>query len=59
MKKKLWNKPKLLVLMRGKPEEAVLAFCKGRLGVFFIGPEGKDACINQTGEFPCNKWGQT
>jgi hypothetical protein len=27
--KKPWNKPELVVLVRGKPEEAVLAACKG------------------------------
>jgi hypothetical protein len=26
--KRLWEKPKLVVLVRGKPEEAVLNFCK-------------------------------
>ena len=26
--KKVWNKPKLVVLFRGKPEEAVLQVCK-------------------------------
>ena len=28
MKKKIWEKPKLVVLFRGKPEEAVLQGCK-------------------------------
>jgi hypothetical protein len=28
MPKKKWEKPKLIVLVRGKPEEAVLAGCK-------------------------------
>lgn len=28
MKKKVWEKPKLIVLFRGKPEEAVLETCK-------------------------------
>jgi len=27
-KKKKWVKPKLIILTRGKPEEAVLAICK-------------------------------
>jgi hypothetical protein len=27
-KKKKWGKPKLLILTRGKPEEAVLMVCK-------------------------------
>ncbi len=29
MKKKKWGKPKLIILTRGKPEERVLAYCKG------------------------------
>ena len=28
MKKKVWSKPKLVALVRGKPEEAVLNGCK-------------------------------
>lgn len=28
MKKKVWSKPKLVVLVRGKPQEAVLNGCK-------------------------------
>jgi len=31
-KKKKWDKPKLIILIRGKPEERVLMGCKG--GVF-------------------------
>ena len=27
--KKTWSKPELIVLVRGKPEEAVLVACKG------------------------------
>ncbi len=27
--KQAWQKPQLIVLVRSKPEEAVLAFCKG------------------------------
>ncbi len=29
MKKKKWEKPKLIILTRGKPEERVLMQCKG------------------------------
>ena len=29
MLKKAWSKPELIVLVRGKPEETVLANCKG------------------------------
>ncbi|MDF1590731.1 MAG: hypothetical protein P1P89_04375 [Desulfobacterales bacterium] len=30
--KKIWEKPKLVVLYRGKPEESVLAACKADVG---------------------------
>ena len=30
--KKEWSKPKLIVLFRGRPEEAVLAACKDGAG---------------------------
>ncbi len=37
MPKKKWEKPKLIVLVRGKPEEGALGACKGLpLGV--VGP---------------------
>jgi hypothetical protein len=29
MKSKVWTKPKLIVLFKGRPEEAILAACKG------------------------------
>jgi hypothetical protein len=29
MEKKTWQTPKLVALVRDKPEEAVLSFCKG------------------------------
>jgi hypothetical protein len=34
MTRKMWEKPKLVVLVRGRPEEAVLQVCKynGRTG---------------------------
>lgn len=35
MQKKKWDKPELIVLVRGKPEEMVLAQCKGGA---FVGP---------------------
>ena len=31
-KKPRWDKPKLLILIRGKPEEMVLGFCKAAGG---------------------------
>ena len=43
MNKKIWKKPNLIVLYRGKPEEAVLAGCKG--GALDSTPAGgKDLC---------------
>ena len=32
--KKMWQQPELIVLVRSRPEEAVLALCKG--GDFFM-----------------------
>jgi len=57
MKKKLWNKPKLVVLMRGKPEEAVLTLCK-------VYGEGQGPavellhCLRLVGDF-CHQEGNT
>ena len=36
---KVWVKPELIILVRSKPEEAVLAACKGG---GFIGPNYSD-----------------
>ena len=36
--KKQWTKPELIVLVRNKPEEAVLQACKAQVGG---GPEGE------------------
>jgi len=40
MEKKHWEKPKLIVLFRGRPEEAVLQVCKSAAS---IGP-GTNQC---------------
>lgn len=32
MKKKQWELPKLIILVRGRPEESVLAYCKSWMG---------------------------
>jgi hypothetical protein len=48
MKKKAWIKPKLIVLFKGRPEEAVLAGCKGTSG---NGPSG-NTCAAYTN--PCS-----
>jgi len=51
MTKQVWEKPKLIVLGRGRPEEHVLAGCKqpGSTG----GP-GKLNCKNKTGPLDCS-----
>jgi hypothetical protein len=36
--KKKWEKPKLVVLVRGKPEEAVLELCKTSGHAYILGP---------------------
>ena len=38
--KKPWSKPELIVLVRGKPEEALLAACKWWYPATFTGPLG-------------------
>lgn len=52
--KKEWEKPKLIVLIRGKPEESVLLFCK-TLG--YAGENQPQGIIFQCGLFaepmPC------
>jgi len=56
-KKKKWNKPKLIILTMGKPEEAVLTICKA--GVYDTVPnidraDYNGGCINwNRGCVPC------
>ena len=38
MKPKKWKKPKLVVLYRGQPEEAVLQICKSDIQDVAVGP---------------------
>jgi hypothetical protein len=47
--KKEWKTPELIVLVRGKPEEAVLAACK-KGGM--AGPTGSNSC--KTTSIPCD-----
>jgi hypothetical protein len=48
MGKKSWIKPELIVLVRNKPEEAVLALCKGGEGI--VSNAGIfDACSRNVG----------
>lgn len=51
--KKIWKKPKLVVLYRGKPEESVLQACKtGTPGG--TGPPNKNKCNNKG--IPCSAY---
>ena len=45
--KKQWTKPELIVLVRSKPEEAVLAACKVRPG---NGPDCNDSTCYAVGQ---------
>ena len=44
--KKQWQKPELIVLVRSKPEEAVLTACKGGANLSGI-DRAKGACIDK------------
>lgn len=46
-RKKAWSEPELIVLVRSKPEEAVLDACKGmRFSNITGGPEGRATGCN-------------
>ena len=45
--KKVWEKPKLVALVRSKPEENVLGVCKGIVG------SSPDDSYQQCVEIPC------
>jgi hypothetical protein len=46
MENKEWIEPELIVLVRSKPEEAVLDTCKGDKG--FVGPDYYvDTCVRK------------
>ncbi len=48
--KKVWKTPELIVLVRNKPEEAVLQGCKG----LSLGPYASDSfCSSNSGCFTC------
>lgn len=47
MNPKIWEKPKLVVLVRGRPEESVLQVCKYQL---IMGPQGvNNDCLMRRG----------
>jgi hypothetical protein len=50
--KKQWTKPELIVLVRSKPEEAVLAACKGSGGLSNMTSENN--CRTSTPPIYCN-----
>ena len=52
--KKLWKKPKLVVLYRGKPEESVLAACKADMGGSPPGPAFNKCKNRPPDQSPCN-----
>lgn len=54
MEKKPWEKPRLMVLTRNRPDESVLTTCKG--GNLFTGPDsGENSCTVLLGNcFFCN-----
>jgi hypothetical protein len=47
MKKQTWAKPELTVLVRSKPEEAVLTSCKGN--TTSTNPRGRNGACNERG----------
>lgn len=52
--KKVWEKPKLVVLYRGKSEETVLAACKSIDGSLGTGPNLTDlACVQVNPQGSC------
>ncbi len=55
MKKKPWEKPKLIVLVRSRPEEAILEFCKAELIAHVGAGDYCNLCQYGSGG-PCNDW---
>jgi hypothetical protein len=53
--KKVWEKPKLIVLYRGRPEESVLQACKGDTGLT-SGPGQPRKCFQKIkgATYPCS-----
>jgi len=59
MKPKKWKKPKLVVLYRGQPEEAVLTICKTSFASTISGPGySRRRCETSAGWViqPCNAY---
>jgi hypothetical protein len=51
--KKAWVTPELIVLVRSKPEEAVLSGCKVGAGTAGPGNQWASACLNTNFVDPC------
>ena len=51
--KKAWSKPKLTSLYRGRPEEAVLGFCKEQ--ALFAGPTNGGDCVGDPAGQQCQE----
>jgi hypothetical protein len=51
MEKKPWEKPKLIVLFKGRPEEAVLQVCKSNTS---IGPGDNQCTLGGGGYSACS-----
>jgi hypothetical protein len=55
MKKQAWSKPRLIVLVRSKPEEAILAFCKAEF-ILAPGPGGYNGLCRNGDGAQCDTW---
>jgi hypothetical protein len=49
-----WEKPELIILTRGNPEEVVLAYCKYRTGDNELGKN--NSCNIEEGEDDTHQW---
>jgi hypothetical protein len=58
LKEKQWKRPELLVLVRTKPEEAVLTDCKGGAGLTSAAINFND-CALAGCDAPCNTYATT
>ena len=47
IEKRPWTKPELIVLLRGRPEEAVLRACKRAVHPTNGGCSNKNTCVNR------------
>lgn len=52
VKRRAWSQPTLIVLVRGTPQESVLAGCKGGSQIFLNNAAANGACIKNS-KFGC------